>query len=127
MKNLKNTNKRNIKNWSIKSKSGEVITGRDKAILRWHEFYSTLYHSNRQVFTSQSSPIPPTTPCEIENALKKVNKGKSPGPYNITSGLLIACRLYFKHDTAQKVNFPLRILSVNVTKSTVSCRFGHIY
>ena len=29
MKKLKNTNERNIKNWSIKSKSGEVITDRD--------------------------------------------------------------------------------------------------
>ena len=31
-----------------------------------------------------------TTPSEIENALKKLNKGKSPGPDNITSELLIA-------------------------------------
>ena len=30
---LKNTNERNIKNWSIESKSGEVITDRDKVIL----------------------------------------------------------------------------------------------
>ena len=81
-KKLKNTNERNIKNWSIKSKSGEVITDRDKVILRWHEFYSTLYYSNRQVFTSykESSPILPTTPSEIENTLKKLNKGKSPRP-----------------------------------------------
>ena len=85
MKKLKNTNERNIKNWSIKSKSGEVITDRDKVILRWHEFYSTLYYSNSQVFTSykESSPILPTTPSEIENALKKLNKGKSPGPDNM--------------------------------------------
>ena len=90
-KKLKNTNERNIENRSIKSKSGEVITDRDKVILRWHEFYSTLYYSNRQVFTSykESSPILPTTPSEIENTLKKLNKGKSPGP-DITSELLIA-------------------------------------
>ena len=29
--------------------------------------------------------------------------------------------------TAQKWSFPLRIYSVNVTKSTDSCGFGHIY
>ena len=27
----------------------------------------------------------------------------------------------------KKLSFPLRISSVNVTKSAVSCRFGHIY
>ena len=92
MKKLKNTNERNIKSWSIKSKSGEVITERDKLILRWHEFYSKLYHCDRQVLTSyeESTPILSTTPSEIENALKKLNKSKSPGPDNITSELLIA-------------------------------------
>ena len=30
-------------------------------------------------------------------------------------------------ETAQKMNFLLRISSVNVTKSAVSCGFGHIY
>ena len=29
--------------------------------------------------------------------------------------------------TVQKKSFPLRIFSVNVTKSAVSCGFGHIY
>ena len=55
------------------------------------EFYFTLYYSNHQVFTSykESSLILPITPSEIENALKKLNKGKSPGP-DITSELLIA-------------------------------------
>ena len=42
MKKLKNTNERNIKNCSIKSKSGEVITDRDKVILQWHDF--TLHY-----------------------------------------------------------------------------------
>ena len=85
-KKLKNTNETNIKNRSIQSKSGEVITDRDKVILRWHEVYSTLHYSNRQVFTSykESSPILPITPSEIENALKKLNKGKSLEPDNIT-------------------------------------------
>ena len=90
---MKNTNERNINNWSIKSKYGEVITDRDKVILRWHEFYSTLYYSSRHVFTSykESSSMLPVTPYEIEeNALKKLNKGKSTGPDNITSELLIA-------------------------------------
>ena len=90
---MKNTNERNINNWSIKSKYGEVITDRDKVILRWHEFYSTLYYSRRHVFTSykESSSMLPVTPHEIEeNALKKLNKGKSTGPDNITSELLIA-------------------------------------
>ena len=32
-----------------------------------------------------------------------------------------------KENTAQKIKFPLRVSSVNVTKSTVSCGFGHIY
>ena len=64
----------------------------NKVILRWREFYSTLYCSNCQVFTTykESSPILLTTPSEIENALKKLNKGKSPGPDSITSKLLIA-------------------------------------
>ena len=97
MKKLKNTNERNIKNWSIQSKSGEFITDRDKVILRWHEFYSKLYHWDRQVFTSyeESTPMLSITPSEIENALKKLNKGKSPGPDNITSELLIAGHLSF--------------------------------
>ena len=30
-------------------------------------------------------------------------------------------------DTAQKMKFPLRISSVNLTKSAVLCGFGHIY
>ena len=29
--------------------------------------------------------------------------------------------------TAQKMKFPIKASSVNVTKSAVSCRFGHIY
>ena len=29
--------------------------------------------------------------------------------------------------TAQKMKFPLKISSVNVIKSAVSCGFGHIY
>ena len=95
MKKLKKTNEWNIKNWSITSKSGEVITDRDKVILRWHEFYSTLYYSNHQIFTSYKDspptlPINNTTPSEIENTSKKVNKGTSPGPENITPELLIA-------------------------------------
>ena len=32
-----------------------------------------------------------------------------------------------KKNHAQKWSFPLRISSVNVTKSTGNCRFGHIY
>ena len=32
-----------------------------------------------------------------------------------------------RHTLRKKWSFPLRISSVNVTKSTVSCRFGHIY
>ena len=47
MKKSKNTNERNIKNSPNKSKSGVVITDRDKVILQWYEFYSTLYYSNR--------------------------------------------------------------------------------
>ena len=43
---------------------------------------------------AKSSPtiqsILSTTPSEIENGLKKLNKGKSPGPDNITPELLIA-------------------------------------
>ena len=31
------------------------------------------------------------------------------------------------HNTAQKSSFPLAISSVNVTKSTGNCVFGHIY
>ena len=51
-KKLKNTNERNIKNWSIESKSGEVITDRDNTvILQWYEFYSTLCYSNRNMFS----------------------------------------------------------------------------
>ena len=34
---------------------------------------------------------------------------------------------YAIHNTAQEMNFPLRISSENVTKSAVSCGFGHIY
>ena len=30
-------------------------------------------------------------------------------------------------ETAQKMMFSIRIFSVNVTKSAVSCGFGHIY
>ena len=33
----------------------------------------------------------------------------------------------FGVDSAQKLSFLLRISSVNVTKSVVSCGFGHIY
>ena len=68
VKKLKNTNERNIKNWSIKSKSGEVFTDRGKVILRWYEFYLTLCYSNRQVFPSykESSLILPTTLSEID-------------------------------------------------------------
>ena len=92
MKKLKNTNERNISNWSIKSKYGEVITDRVKVILWRHEFYSTLYYRSRHIFTSykESSSMLPVTPYEIENALKKLNKGNSTGPDNITSQLLIA-------------------------------------
>ena len=35
--------------------------------------------------------------------------------------------LYMPETLHQKLSFPLRISSVNVTKSAVSCGFGHIY
>ena len=41
--------------------------------------------------------------------------------------LLGDTRLIFLLLLHKKWSFPLRISSVNVSKSTVSCRFGHIY
>ena len=40
--------------------------------------------------------------------------------------ILISITDFFSN-TAYKWSFPLRIFSVNVTKSAVSCEFGHIY
>ena len=76
----------------MKEISRTGLLNQDKVILRRHEFYYKLYHCDRQVFASyeESTPILSTTLSEIENALKKLNKGKSPGPDNITSELLIA-------------------------------------
>ena len=38
------------------------------------------------------------------------------------------CFVHDWHDvTAQKMKFPLRISSVNVTESAENCGFGHIY
>ena len=34
---------------------------------------------------------------------------------------------YISHTTYKQCSFPLRISSVNMTKSAVSCGFGHIY
>ena len=34
---------------------------------------------------------------------------------------------FIKQTLHKKLSFPLRISSINVTKSAVSCGFGHIY
>ena len=40
---------------------------------------------------------------------------------------LIFCNTYEPHTLHKKLSFPVRISSVNVTKSSVPCGFGHIY
>ena len=40
---------------------------------------------------------------------------------------LLLTSSHFVNFTAQRWSFTLRISSVNVTKSVVSCRFGHVY
>ena len=42
-------------------------------------------------------------------------------------GILMASCILIADTLHKKWSFPLRISIVNVTKSTVSCRFGHIY
>ena len=45
---------------------------------------------------------------------------------NVSDDSWLECENLVWHCT-KKWSFPLRISSVNVTKSTVSCGFGHIY
>ena len=42
------------------------------------------------------------------------------------SGVLFKMQKYFEVLTAQKMKCPIRDFFRNVTKSAVSCRFGHI-
>ena len=51
---------------------------------------------------------------------KRENKIKSVVTFILIESDSVCC-------IAQKMKFPLRISSVNVTKSWVSCGFGHIY
>lgn len=90
MKKLSKTKR--IKNWSVKSHTGEVLTDRDQIIQRWHKFYSDLYFFDRQTFPTieEHEPIPEATNDEIHHALNQLKKGKSPGPDNIVSEQLCA-------------------------------------
>ena len=49
--------------------------------------------------------------------------------FNVTATQIVSqfTSLYMPETLHQKLSFPLRISSVNVTKSAVSCGFGHIY
>ena len=47
--------------------------------------------------------------------------------YGIASPKVVYCRKWYWYSLHKKWSFPLRISSVNVTKSPVSCGFGHIY
>ena len=90
MKKLKKTNERNIKNWSIKSKSGKSSLIEIKSFYDGMNFTLNYINAMAKSSPAMKSLHLSTTLSEMENALKKHNKGRSLGPDNITSELLIA-------------------------------------
>ncbi|CAF4857757.1 unnamed protein product [Pieris macdunnoughi] len=96
----KNSQKSYKKEWmhSIKTKSGETITNRQSILLSATDFYKKLYSENQQ-----TNPVDlninqihdqEQVPCflldEVESAISRMKKNKSPGEDGITTDMLIA-------------------------------------
>ena len=65
-------------------------------------------------------------PASLGQAMIKAVKPSSYIP-PLLFGLGVELDNLFASNTAQKIKFSMRLSSVNVTKSAVSCGFGHIY
>ena len=82
-----------VRGWSIKSSDGTVLTEHSDILARWHEFYSSLYASDRtafQYFMESDDPIPVITLSELRRALEMLKTDKAPGPDGITVEMLRA-------------------------------------
>ncbi len=80
IKKLK-TRPRNI-GWGIRSDQGELLTDKDAILQRWAEFYEKLYYDKTTEFSMKAPSdelIPSILKEEVENAIRKIKPGKSPG------------------------------------------------
>ena len=83
---------------SIKDKNGDIIIEKNKILERWTEYCSELYNyqlnGNEQVLTTDESTNDDKDntilKSEIEDAIKTMKKGKSPGVDNIPGELIQA-------------------------------------
>ena len=83
---------------SIKDKNGEVIIEKNKVLERWTEYCSELYNyklnGDEQVLNTEKSNNDDKDDTilmsEIEEAIKSLKKGKSPGVDNIPGELIQA-------------------------------------
>ena len=93
IKLLKLVNDKPNHGWSIKANDGSKLTERDEIIRRWHEFYSSLYDSDRDAFDyfiESDGNIPKVLLAELLHALRILKDGKAPGPDGITVEMLRA-------------------------------------
>ena len=75
--------------WGIKSTDGSILTDKESILERWSEFYEDLYKDDPSTYLepdySEEENIPPILRSEVENAIKELKIGKSPGLDNIYS------------------------------------------
>ena len=93
IKLLKLEKDKSVSGWSIKASDGSILTERNEIIARWHEFYRSLYHSDRDAFVyfeETDDIIPDVLFDELLHAMSILKDGKAPGPDGITVEMLRA-------------------------------------
>ena len=84
IKRLK-TKPKNI-NWGIRNRQGKLLTDKDDILERWAEYYENLYKDTPSALPTNvnlEEKIPSILKVEVENAIKLLKPGKSPGLDNI--------------------------------------------
>ena len=75
----------------LKSKTGQVLMGKDHIIQRWSEYIKELYDDNRpEISIRENGEGPSILAAEVIEAIRHMKYGKAPGPDNITLEELVA-------------------------------------
>ena len=100
IKAVKNNNLRYTQQACIKDKDGNVLDQKESIMERWREYGAELFErpDGELPMTENRLPPneqePPPLPSEVENAMKKLSSGKSPGLDGIPSELVKATGPY---------------------------------
>ena len=76
----------------IEDKNGDIIMEKDEILSRWSEYIGELYnYDNRGEMPVIPAEVESSiTRREVEHALRGMPEKKSPGPYGITTEMLVA-------------------------------------